>query len=383
MRFLPLAFSIATLTLMQTPRVQAGTIVGSVGSSSAKVSLTSSEADFIAAGATSFSFGNTTLYVGTYQRDEINQESVVASFTNGNLDWRQSSIYEFSPPDSKGYGLVWDGADDLYAVFTVDGGAASGGFEQHTGQGWLSSFGPSSGAKAGSVLLKLNPSDGTPITGTFITARLGSEPNALANSVIPTGLSLVDGWVVYEGNSFYSPLRADGKTIMDCSGSSPFDYRLIFTGNLDRVLNAEALRCDGLTQEQGFTAIGSLNLGESNPTDPDTTNPDTTNPDTTNPDTTNPDTTNPDTTNPDTTNPDTTNPDTTNPDTTNPDTTNPDTDPDGENPDGEDLTPDTPQEPLPDASSVPEPSHAIGVALFAGVMWMRQTRDRHRSHRKT
>ena len=236
----------------------AGTITGTVDSTVRKFTPQSDESSIKASNAVSVSFGDTTIYIGTYQRTSVDQDVIIASYTNGVLDWMKAD-YETSGPDSRGLGLVWDGADALYAVMTIDGGVplSGNGFERFTQGGWLPNYGSGGGA-AVSVVLKLNPLSGLAETGTYITAK---TPDAgQTNSLRPTGISLVNDSVVFEGDSFFSPLDED-RDVMSCVGGSPFDYRAVFASDLSEALSSEAIGCDDRT---AFTDLETI-VGSTSP----------------------------------------------------------------------------------------------------------------------
>ncbi|MBW4558487.1 MAG: hypothetical protein KME59_21685 [Trichormus sp. ATA11-4-KO1] len=45
-----------------------------------------------------------------------------------------------------------------------------------------------------------------------------------------------------QANSWYLPRRPD-RNSMNCSGSSPFKYTAVFTGDLTKVNSASAINC--------------------------------------------------------------------------------------------------------------------------------------------
>ena len=241
--FLALTFGYQTIA-------QAGTITGVVATDTYKFSPSSTASEISASGAFSMTYGETTIYVGTHQASSTNQNAIIASVTGDTVNWIKAD-YENLAPDSDARGVVWDGLN-LYVVLTADGGAplGDGGLERFTQDGWLSSYGAGGGANA-SVILKLDPSSGDAEFGTFVYAKRSSGDT---NTIMPTALSLVDDQLIFNGLSFFSPLRTD-RTTMECEGSSPFEYRAIFAGDLSTAISSEALRCDSLT---AFTDLGEI-----------------------------------------------------------------------------------------------------------------------------
>lgn len=247
-----LRYSLALIafTLTHQTIAQAGTITGTVTSQTFKFSPNSTASEISASGAISMTSGDTTIYVGTHQESAINQNAIIASVTGDTVNWIKAD-YENLGPDSGARGLVWDGLN-LYVVLTVDGGAplADGGLERFTQDGWLTNYGSGGGGLA-SLIFKLDPNEGSVQAGTFVHAKL---PSGNTNTISPTGLSLVNGSVVLDALSFFSPLRPD-ETTMDCVGSSPFQYRAVFDGNLSTPIFSEALGCDGRT---AFTRLDEI-----------------------------------------------------------------------------------------------------------------------------
>jgi hypothetical protein len=218
-----------------------------------KFTPSASETDLLALDAASISFGNTSIYIGTFQRGNNNQDPIVTSFTNGIRDWTQS--YDTSGIDGRGVGLLWDeGSQNLYGVFTADGGSQGDEtFGQATQDGWLSGYGSGGGA-AVSVLLKLNPTTGTSEAGTFIRALLS---NGGTNTLRPTGLNYIDDQVVFFGDSRFAPVGVDGQRFSDddlASGfDAPFEYRVVLQSDLSQANSAEAIGWNGVTEFSPLT----------------------------------------------------------------------------------------------------------------------------------
>ncbi|RZM79343.1 hypothetical protein [Leptolyngbya iicbica] len=228
-----------------------------------KFTPTVSENDLIALNAASISFGDTSIYIGTFQKGANNQDPIVTSFTNGTRDWIQ--YYDTSGIDGRGVGLLWDEASqNLYGVFTADGGSQGDEtFGQATQDGWLSGYGSGGGA-AVSVLLKLNPTTGSSEAGTFIRALLsGGDTNTLR----PAGLDYVDDQVIFFGDSFFAPVDVDGQRFDNADLApgfdTPFEYRVVLQSDLSQANSAEAIGWNGVTEFSPLTTASGGDTGGS------------------------------------------------------------------------------------------------------------------------
>jgi hypothetical protein len=215
----------------------AATFTGSLNDDVRKFSPGSSVSDIIGSGAASVSLGDTSIYIGTYQKTQIDQDPIIASITNGALDWIRAD-YDQSSPDGRGEGLVWDTDNNLYGLFTIAGGSnenVNKFTDFTTSESWQSGYGPGGGPKV-SVLLKLNPDDGSGIVGnaTYIRAQVNAGNTNTLRPRAP-GLELVDDRVVFSGTTFFSPFDVDGTTRIIGSG----DYRLILNQDLTEACSAE------------------------------------------------------------------------------------------------------------------------------------------------
>lgn len=201
-----------------------------------------SEAEIQMTGAARVSHGSRTIYIGTHQVTDIDQNPIVASFSDGALDWVVNN-YETGGPDGRSVGILWDQQDALYVAMTVDGGGS--GIEAHTIGGWQVGYGSGGGARV-TVLLRLDLQTGQPTTGTFSIARLS---NGNTNTVIPMDLDLVDNKLVLFADSFFAPLDVNLERMTQTSGGgSPFPYRIVFDADLETALSAEAIGWDGVTE---------------------------------------------------------------------------------------------------------------------------------------
>lgn len=183
--------------------------------------------------------GQTRFYIGYQQVSADNQNPILVRFDNGRRTWCQTT-YETSNDDSRGYGLVWNGQGVLYTVFSSTGtqGSPSQDFRRFATRGWLTSYGNGGGAKA-AVLAQINPTTGNVTAATFLSSVLTS---GRTNSIQVTALNLRADRLLVEADSWFAPRRADRQP-MQCSGSSPFRYRLEFSANLQTVIRSSADRC--------------------------------------------------------------------------------------------------------------------------------------------
>ncbi|WP_316789778.1 hypothetical protein [Thermoleptolyngbya oregonensis] len=214
------------------------TVSASVGES-VEFSCQDSESVVRQKGGPVVTIGRSRIYIGYRQVSANNKNPIVVRFNRGQRAWCRAD-YEITADDGEGYGLLWDGSSALYAVFSATGtqGTASQDYRRFTRQGWLTSYGSGGGPKV-AVLARLNPTNGAPTAGTFLTAQLSS---GRSNSLEVTGLSWTGSRLVVTANSWFSPRRANRQP-MSCSGSSPFFYRVVFSGDLRQVFRAQSDRC--------------------------------------------------------------------------------------------------------------------------------------------
>ncbi|MGC9503252.1 Calx-beta domain-containing protein [Baaleninema sp.] len=197
------------------------------------------EAAVAALNGPSVTVGDTTLYIGYEQVSSNNRDPRLVSFTNGVQNWYRTD-YEVTGDDGTGVGLLWDGGNNLYGVFTATGtqGSPSEDFREFATDGWLTSYGQGGGAKV-SIVAKIDPATGDVSDATFVSALLS---NGNSNTLNVTGLSFNGSNVVVEAQSFFSPRRTD-TTAMENTGSdtsSPFDYEIEFTPDLTSAVRAVA-----------------------------------------------------------------------------------------------------------------------------------------------
>ncbi|GAB4433102.1 MAG: hypothetical protein OHK0035_16860 [Cyanobacteria bacterium J069] len=183
--------------------------------------------------------GRSRIYIGYRQVSANNKNPIVVRFNRGQRAWCRSD-YETTGDDGEGYGLLWDGSNALYAVFSSTGtqGTPNQDYRRFTSQGWLTSYGSGGGPRV-AVVARLNPTTGAANAGTFLTAQLS---NGRSNSMLVTNLSWTGSRLVVTANSWFSPRRANRQP-MTCTGSSPFFYRVVFSANLRQIVRAQSDRC--------------------------------------------------------------------------------------------------------------------------------------------
>ena len=201
------------------------------------------EARVAASGAPRVSVGSTTIYAGTAQVTSDNQDPRLVRFDDGVPTWCRSDI-ETTGDDHRGYGLLWDGADRLLMAISVTGtqGTPDQDLRRVARDGWLRSYTDAStggGGPKASIVVAVDPSSGDPTRATYVTARLS---NGRVNSLTVTAMAFRGEEIIVDVSSFFSPRRAD-RTPMQCSGSSPFDVRYVFSSELDAVSDVASPRC--------------------------------------------------------------------------------------------------------------------------------------------
>lgn len=197
-----------------------------------------SEATIKAKNGPKVTVDTTTIYIGYQQVTSLNKDPRVIRFDNGVKKWCRSD-YETTGDDGTGYGLLWDRSGVLYGVFTSTGSQTGNDFRRFATGRWLPSYGTGGGAKV-AVLARINPTNGDVNYATFFTARKLSDGKT--NSLVVRGLAWNGTTLTVQADSWSSPRRAD-KSSMTCTGSSPFKYAAVFTGDLIKVNSTTAVGC--------------------------------------------------------------------------------------------------------------------------------------------
>ena len=199
----------------------------------------STEQELIDAGCQRVRSGDTVFYIGYRQTSADNQDPILFRFDNGVLTYSNSSI-ETTGDDGRGYGLLWDGKERLYAIFSCTGNQSGVRYSNWTGGGWEPNpFGTlisTSGSRI-IVILKIDPASGIPQTGTYLWATLSS---GRANTITGTDLRFNGDDILLVADSFFSPVDPD-KNIIPVSGSSPHNYHAVFSADLSTMKSAAVL----------------------------------------------------------------------------------------------------------------------------------------------
>jgi hypothetical protein len=198
-----------------------------------------SEAKIKAKNGPKVTFGPTTIYIGYQQISSKNQDPRIIRFDNGFKTWCRSD-YETTNDDSRGYGLLWNGGNALYGVFSTTGTQSGNDFRRFAKNSWLSGYGNGGGAKI-AVIARINPANGNIYQATFLSAKRPSDGRT--NSLEVKNLSWNGSNLTVKGDAWWSPRRPD-KNIMNCAGSSPFKYTTVFSGDLTKVTSSSAVNCN-------------------------------------------------------------------------------------------------------------------------------------------
>ncbi|BBD61221.1 hypothetical protein NIES2109_40480 [Nostoc sp. HK-01] len=220
------------------PQVVAQTSIKTSFAKSVAFTCNDSEISIKAKNGPKISIGSKNIYIGYQQVSSQNKDPRIIRFDNGVKKWCRSD-YEITNDDGTGYGLLWDGGNVLYGVFTSTGSQTGNDFRRFAKNGWLSSYGSGGGAKV-AIIARINPTNGSVYSATFVTAK---KPNdGKTNSLAVTNLSWNGTTLKVLADSWWSPRRAD-KNSMTCAGSSPYKYTAVFTSDLTKVNSATAVNC--------------------------------------------------------------------------------------------------------------------------------------------
>lgn len=198
-----------------------------------------SEAVIRSKGVVGVQNGSRSIYVGYQQVSSTNKNPILARFDNGRQTWCQTNL-ETTNDDSTGYGLSWDGKDNLFAVFSSTGtqGTPAQDFRRFATKGWMTGYGVGGGAKA-AIIARINPTTGGPTSATFISSVL---PNSKTNSVGVTALDW-NGARLKVSDDAYSYPRNVLRKGMVCLTGSPYKQVIEFNGTLNTALSSKADRC--------------------------------------------------------------------------------------------------------------------------------------------
>ncbi|MBW4561999.1 MAG: hypothetical protein KME32_12750 [Mojavia pulchra JT2-VF2] len=221
-----------------TPQIFAQTSTQSSVGKGVTFTCNDTEATIKAKNGPKVTIGSTTIYIGYQQVSSINKDPRLVRFDNGVKRWCRSD-YETTGDDGTGYGLLWDGGSVLYSVFSSTGSQTGNDFRRFASGRWLSSYGSGGGPKV-AVLARINPSNGDVYYATFLSSKKATDGKT--NSLAVTQLSWNGTNLTVQADSWWTPRRAN-TTPMTCSGSSPYKYTAVFTGDLTKVNSASAITC--------------------------------------------------------------------------------------------------------------------------------------------
>jgi hypothetical protein len=236
-------FSLSTLLVadlvitQKAPPAFAQTVNSSIGNA-VTFSCNDSEATIKAKNGPRVVNGNTAFYIGYQQVSSNNKNPVTIRFNSGIKSWCRTD-YETTNDDGTGYGLYWNGNDVLYGVYSSTGSQTGSDFRRFATGRWLSSYGKGGGPKV-AVIARINPANGEVNYATFLTAKKADNGNT--NSLVVKTLSWNGTNLTVQAKSWWLPRRANTNS-MTCSGSSPYIYTAVFTGDLTKVNSASAATC--------------------------------------------------------------------------------------------------------------------------------------------
>jgi hypothetical protein len=228
---------VADLLLTQkAPSVLAQTVNPAIGSA-VTFSCNDSEVTIKAKNGPKVVNGTTSFYIG-YQQLSNNKNPITIRFNNGIRTWCRTD-YETTNDDGTGYGLYWNGSDVLYGVYSSTGSQTGSDFRRFAIGRWLPSYGSGGGPKV-AVIARINPANGDVYYATFLSAK--KADNGQTNSLVVRNLSWNGTNLTVQAKSWWIPRRTNTNS-MSCSGSSPYIYTAVFTGDLTKMNSASANTC--------------------------------------------------------------------------------------------------------------------------------------------
>ncbi|MBW4613960.1 MAG: hypothetical protein KME21_11930 [Desmonostoc vinosum HA7617-LM4] len=222
----------------KAPSVFAQTIINSSVSNAVTFSCNDSEAKIKAKNGPKVGNRISTIYIGYQQVSSNNKNPVMIRFDNGVKRWCRSD-YETTNDDGTGYGLLWDGGNILYGVFSATGSQPGNDFRRFATGRWLSSYGSGGGPKV-AIIARMNSTNGNVYYATFISAKKANDGKT--NSLLVKNLSWNGIHLTVQADSWWTPRRTNTNS-MTCSGSSPYKYTAVFTSDLTKMNSASAINC--------------------------------------------------------------------------------------------------------------------------------------------
>jgi hypothetical protein len=226
------------LITQKAPPAFAQTVNSSIGNA-VTFSCNDSEATIKAKNGPRVLYGSSAVYIGYQQVSSTNQNPVTIRFNSGIKSWCRTD-YETTNDDGRGYGLYWDGGNVLYGVYSSTGSQTGNDFRRFATGRWLTSYGNGGGPKV-AVIARINPDNGEVNYATFLTSKKPTDGKT--NSLLVQNLSWNGTNLTVQAQSWWIP-RGANTNPMNCSGSSPYQYTAVFTGDLTRVNSASAPTCN-------------------------------------------------------------------------------------------------------------------------------------------
>ncbi|MEH2417024.1 hypothetical protein [Nostoc sp.] len=229
---------VADLAITQkAPPAFAQTLNSSIGNG-VTFSCNDSEATIKAKNGPKVSNGNTAIYIGYQQVSSNNKNPVTIRFNSGIKSWCRTD-YETTNDDGTGYGLYWDGGNVLYGVYSSTGSQTGNDFRRFATGRWLSSYGSGGGPQV-AVIARINPANGQVNYATFLSSKKPTDGRT--NSLLVNKLSWNGANLTVQTTSWWTPRGANTNS-MNCTGTSPYQYTAVFSGDLTKVNSASALTC--------------------------------------------------------------------------------------------------------------------------------------------
>ncbi|MBD2664897.1 hypothetical protein B6N60_01034 [Richelia sinica FACHB-800] len=228
------------LTPITLPAAAQTTPVSSVGNG-VTFTCNDTEATIRAKNGPRVTFGTTSIYIGYQQVSSSNKDPRIIRFDSGVRKWCRSD-YENTGDDGTGYGLIWNGSTAstgvLYGIFSSTGTQIGPNFTRFTSGRWLPGYGTGGGPKV-AIIARIDPTNGNIQYATYLSARKTSDGKT--NSLAVKGLSWNGTTLTVQADSFFSPRRVDTSSMI-CTGSSPFKYTIVFTGDLTKANSAQVTK---------------------------------------------------------------------------------------------------------------------------------------------
>lgn len=178
--------------------------------------------------------------IGYRQVTDNDRDPILAKFVSDSLVWERND-YDTTDGDCTGYGLLWDGGPNLYAVFSTSGHTSSttDGFGRFTENGWLSTYGAGGGATV-AVIAKVNVETGEIAHATYARSQLA---DGSTNDLEVKDMDLLNNsYLQLHAHCGLHPLLPSGQP-MNCSLEPPFSYRVVLSPLLELAERAEAEGC--------------------------------------------------------------------------------------------------------------------------------------------